>query len=192
MPLSVRIPRIISPVISPVISPLVRTSVTIPPAVAITTPVLSPINRVASIMTVPNVPVLTQTSIPLMHDPFESGLHYDPMAQRQIIKDVKYRFLDKWLFEDFAKLFKYLKVVNGSVKVTKGNDNKGYESASAKDNELKADFIENNVLDIEKTRKILTKVINENSLKWYDLPHNYTLVKHVVYGHVKRALEKMM
>jgi hypothetical protein len=152
--------------------------------------VYSPVGTVNAthIPIVNNVAIVTPSQI-------DSGLHDNPMAQVQIIDYIHYKFLDKWLFDDFSKLLKYLKVSNNRVNVVKNkNEYKSNDvtNDSKKTNEQKADFIEDEILDKKSTKQILIKLINENSIKWYELPHNETLVKHAIKQYVKKELKKKL
>jgi hypothetical protein len=125
----------------------------------------------------------------------DSGLNDNPMAQVQIRDYIHYKFLDKWLFSDFSKLLKYLKVSRGEVSLVKNKgerDSNNIDKSSKEDNELKVDYIENRVLNKNRTKKILTKILEENAIKWYELPHNETVVKHVIGHYVKKELDKLM
>lgn len=140
------------------------------------------------------VPTVTVSTV-ISPSEIDSGLNDNPMAQVQIRDYIHYKFLDKWLFEDFSKILKYLKVNGGKVSVVKNKnerDSNDVGKSSKADNELKADFIEDNVLDKDRTRKILIKILEENTIKWYELPHNETVVKHVMGHYVKKELEKLM
>lgn len=187
---------------TPVIGAMVRT----PLLSALVSPVLPRIRH--RIMT-PNVktpavlslfnnkptPVLTMTTMDLHQNyDYESGLHFDPAAQLQVRDYIHDKFLDDWLPDDFPGLLQFLKVVNGKVQVVKGSADKQakkVDNTPVRDNEAKIDFIEDRILDKHRTRKILIKIIEENSIKWYDLPHNETLVKHVLAHFVQNELVKM-
>jgi hypothetical protein len=150
---------------------------------------------VLSLFNPSSIPILRTTSINIntIGDMYDSGLNSDPMAQLQVRDYIHKRFYKKWLPNDFPNLLKYLIVVDGSVKVVnKQDDNNTPDSTSAKDNEAKINFIEDRILDKERTRKVLTKIINENSIKWYNLPHNENLVKHVLAHYVKDKLKEMI
>ena len=63
---------------------------------------------------------------------------------------------------------------------TNQKKNNNIEETSTEDNMKKSDFIEDNILTKETTKKILIKIIKENNIRWYNLPYNYTLVKAVI------------
>jgi hypothetical protein len=140
-----------------------------------------------------STPTLTVSTL-IMPSDIDSGLGDDPMAQIQIKEYIHYKFLDKWLYE-FPKILKYLKVNGDKVTVVSSKterDTNNIDTASQNENRLKADYIEDNILNMDKTRKILIRVLQENSLKWYQLPHNETVVKHVMGHFVKRQLDKKL
>jgi len=119
----------------------------------------------------------------------------DPMMQSKIKNDIHYRFLDDWIYDDCKNLLRYLVVNNGVVSVVKNKSekkNNNVEEASTEDNMRKSDFIEDNILTKETTKKILIKIIKENNIKWYNLPYNYTLVKAVMENYVKKKLKGMV
>jgi len=158
------------------------------------TTVLSPTGQITT-YTRPyyTVPTLTVSTLILPSD-IDSGLGDDPMAQLQVKEYIHYKFLDKWLYE-FPKILKYLKVNEDKVTHVSSKeerDSNNVESTSRKDNQLKADYIEENILDMDKTKKILIKILEENNFKWYNLPHNETIVKHVIGHYVKRQLDKKL
>ena len=184
------------PLTSPLTSPLMTPSLLSPVVNRYTTryTTAGPVTPAIVSMFSPQSPLLTISSYNV--DSYsESGLNYDPLAQEQIRDYIHNTFFNKWLPKDFPSLLRYLKVVDGQVKIveyssSKDKDgNKIVDETSKEDNEKKLDFIEDNILSKNSTRKVLIKVINENNIKWYNLPHNETLVKHVLAHYVKGKLE---
>ena len=174
-----------SPISTPVFRPLIntsRTTFTIPQTPSI-----------VSLLNPWNTPIIRNTSVNL-GDYYESGLNTDPIAQIQVRDYIHKRFFKKWLPNDFPTLLQYLEVVDGKVNVVKktNKDDKNVDETSASDNEAKIEFIKDRILDKDRTRKVLTKIIEENSIKWYNLPHNENLVKHVLAHYVKDKLKEMV
>jgi len=161
------------------------------PQSPITSTIFAPIGTVNT----PRIPIVNNVAI-ISANQIDSGLHDNPMAQMQILDYIHYKFLDKWLYNDFPKLLKYLKVNNdGVVRVVKNKNeykNNNVDDDSKKINQRKSDFIEDEFLSKNKTRKVLIKLINENSIKWYELPHNETLVKHAIRHYIKKELKKRL
>ena len=108
-------------------------------------------------------------------------------------KYLLYKTLDKWIFTEFPSVLKYLKVDNGSVKLVKSLDEKEKNDVSKdseKDLEAKSDWIEENILNEEKMREVLIRIMRELGLKWYELPHRETLIRDVVEKYIKKKLKQ--
>jgi hypothetical protein len=87
-----------------------------------------------------------------------------------------------------------LKISGGKVVVIKNESeikNNDISKLSEDDLEKMADFIEHNILDKVTTKKIIIQILEESGLKWYELPTNERLVKHVMAHYVTNKLKKM-
>ena len=122
-----------------------------------------------------------------------SGIGENPLAQHETNTDLRYKFLDKWLYEDFPDIVKMLKVVNGQVDVLSENDAKDNDISNDDEDTLmkKSDFIGHEILTISKNLKILTKLVQKNNIKFYDLPYNEHFVKKEQGKYVKGKLKEM-
>ena len=123
---------------------------------------------------------------------YDSGIGSNPLAIEQTLNDLRYKFLDKWLYTDFDNLLKYLKVADGRVSVIKSQNkikSNDVSQDSEKDLIKKSDYIAHNILTRKKTRKILEFLIRKNQLKWYDLPHNEHIVKKEFAKYIKKKLK---
>jgi hypothetical protein len=150
--------------------------------------VVSPLGE---IMTVP-IPTVTVTTAHIPN--VDSGMNDNPMAQLQMRDYIHYKFLDKWLREDFYSCMSRLKISGGKVVVIKNESeikNNDISKLSEDDLEKMADFIEHNILDKVTTKKIIIQILEESGLKWYELPTNERLVKHVMAHYVTNKLKKM-
>lgn len=119
-------------------------------------------------------------------------LNEDKQSRYEMTKDILYLFLDKWLFdENMANLLKYLKVVNGVVSLVSNEaemiDNK-IKDDKISDVEMKADFIEDNLLGKKEMMKILKGVTEEYNYKWYSLLQH----KKTIFKEVKKYLRRKM
>lgn len=125
---------------------------------------------------------------------YDSGIGDNPVTQHEINEDLRYKFLDKWLHEDYPEILRMLKVEGSHVKVL--------SSANAESNDIskdsesihdqKVDFIGYEILTLSKNKKILDSLVTKNShLKYYDLPYNEHFVKKEQAKYVKRKLEEM-
>jgi hypothetical protein len=125
---------------------------------------------------------------------YDTGLNDNYIAQKQMTKYLHYRILDKYLYEDLLPLLKYLKV-EGNVVTPVKSINEANQNDASRDSaeiiQLKADYIEQNILTIEKMRSLLAKMVVELGYKWYNLSNNEPVVVEVVGKFLKRHFKKM-
>lgn len=124
---------------------------------------------------------------------YDSGIGENPIAQHDINRDLRYRFLDKWLFKYYQDILRMLKIDDNKVIVlTKSeSQNNDISKDSESDSEKKSDFIGNEILTLSKNRKILGSIIFKNNMKWYDLPHNKLYVMKEQAKYVRKKIESM-
>ena len=139
-------------------------------------------------------PLIPVPVTPLLTTPYyaldvETGLNDSWYAQTQMVDEMLDNLYTKWLYGDICHILKYLKIVDGQVTYISNTDeyeNNKICNDSDKDVEMKADFIEVNILGKSQMRKLLTRIINELGYKWYELP----LKKNVVMDTVERYIKK--
>lgn len=124
---------------------------------------------------------------------YDTGIGENPLAQHETNQDLRYLFLDRWLYDDHPEILRMLKVQGNTVKVlskeeTEKND---ISSDSESDLEKKSDFIGTNILTLGKNRKIMSEIIRKNNVKWYMLEHMRSYVSKQQGKYVKRKLEEM-
>jgi hypothetical protein len=125
---------------------------------------------------------------------YDSGIGENLLAQHETNVDLRYKFLDKWLYEYFPDILRMLRVQNGSVKVVARDEAKNNDISkdSEQDLEKKSDFIGQEILSLSKNKKILSKLVEKNNLKWYDLEHNEHFVRKAQGKYVIHKLEEML
>lgn len=126
-----------------------------------------------------------------------SLVYYDsigdnPIARHSINEDLRYKFLDKWLYAN-SSILKMLKVDNGSVRVLSRIESEKNDISKDSETDLlkKSDYIGDKVLSLSKNGKVLDAICRKNNLRYYDLPHNERYVRREQEKYVKRKLEKM-
>ena len=151
----------------PVINPF-RTVMTTTPAIAITTPYIFE---------------------------YDTGVGSNMLVQKRILKEFRYKMLDKWLYSTYSHLLKYLKKVGDKIVIVKNDkerdDNKN-KDADANLLMLKSDFIHDNILTEEHMRKLLIRIIKDYGYRWTDLPHMESLVKDAMERYIRHKLKNMM
>ena len=110
---------------------------------------------------------------------YDSGIGESPLARHQTNVDLRYKFLDKWLLEDYPEILQKLKVENGVVVPLNDTEAKNNDISkdTIEDIEKKADYIGLNILSKDKNMRILEKMCQKNNMKFYDLPHNEFYVR---------------
>lgn len=177
-----------------VLSPL--TPITLSPA-----PPLTTLSTVSQSVIVNNDPLTVVTPIgPVLYNvpnryivDVDTGMNDNYIVQRDVTLAIMYKTLDKWIYDDFPNVLKYLVVDKGSVRVVKSmqeKENNKVSNDSVSDLEKKSDYIGDNILTERSTRKILIRIMRELGLKWYELPHREQLLKDVIEKYIKKKLKK--
>lgn len=174
------------------VSPLSPLSVSLPtpysPISTVTQSVVTNTNPLTVVT--PIGPVITTLRPSYVVD-IDTGMDNNYYVQRDITKYLLYKTLDKWIFNEFPSVLKYLVVENNTVKLVKNEAEKDKNDISkntAKENELKVDWIEENILGEEEMKEVLKKIMYELGIKFYDLPHRESLVMEVVEKYIKKKL----
>lgn len=175
------------------VNPYVSTVSTITPSIV--SPIMAPLSPIIS--TRPYLSVYPSIVVnPYNRGSFyyDSGVGDNPHTQHEINKELRYKFLDKYLHEDYSDILRMLKVSNGEVKVLSSAEAEKNDISKDTDSILedKIDFIGNKILTFSKNKKILHSITNKNAgIKYYDLPHNTYYVKKEQAKYVKRKLKEM-
>lgn len=147
---------------------------------------------------IPRINVVSGLGITPVYRPselfyYDSGIGENPLAQHETNSDLRYKFLDKWLYDDFPNILKLLKVDGNIVRVLSKNDaaDNDISKDSESDLEKKSDFIGREILTLRKNKKILDTICQKNRLKYYDLPHNERYVRKAQGKYVLKHLEEM-
>ena len=180
-----------------VLSPL--TPISLSPIFPITTAVTQSVilNNDPFTIVTPIGPVLYNNVIrPRYLVDIDTGINDNYIVQRDITRAIMYKALDKWLYDDFSHVLKYLIVEkNGVVRVVKNEqekENNKISSNSVDDLEAKSDYIGDKILTESSVREILIRIMRETRLKWYELPHHDQLLKDVIKKYLKKKLRKYL
>jgi hypothetical protein len=124
---------------------------------------------------------------------YDSGIGDNPLAQHETNEDLRFKFLDKWLYDSFPDILRMLKIEGNSVVVLSKSaaEKNDISKDSESDLEKKSDFIGREILTLRKNKKILDALCRKNNLKYYDLPHNEHFVRKAQGRYVRGKLEEM-
>lgn len=176
-----------------VLSPL--TPVTLSPLPPITTAVTQSVivNNDPLTVVTPIGPVLYNVGGPRYLVDIDTGINDNYIVQRDVTRAIMYKVLDKWLYDDFPNILKYLVVEKDAVRLVKSEqekENNKVSSNTVSELEAKSDYIGDNILTESAMREILVRIMRETGLKWYELPHREQLLKDVVEKYLKKKLRK--
>lgn len=124
---------------------------------------------------------------------YDSGIGENPIAIHETNKDLRYKFLDKWVYDDYPDILRKLKIDKNQVEVLSKEEEKSnsIDKDTVSELEKKSDYIGYEILTLSKNKKILEAILRKNSLKWFDLPHNEYYVRKEQAKYVKKKLEDM-
>jgi hypothetical protein len=147
----------------------------------------------------PNVPVnlYARAGLTTVFRPegyyYDSGISSNPIARHDINKDIRHRFLDKWLYSDYPNILRMMRVNDkGNVEILSKEDSKNNDISkdSAKVHQIKSDYIGYNILTYEKNMKIMSAFCQKNNIPFFDLPLNHRYIRHEQGKYVKKYLAK--
>jgi hypothetical protein len=105
------------------------------------------------------------------------------------------KMIEKWLYrkEDCKHLLKYLKVVDGKVKLIDSlNNTDDYVKNDQKVTDLKTSYIETKVMTLEDTYAILKQFVKGTNTSWCDLPKQSYFVKEALEKTIENKLKRMI
>ncbi len=137
-----------------------------------------------------NIGFPLRTNTLFYHD---SGIGDNPIVIHNITSKLRYKFLDKWLYDDCEKILKLLKIRDGKVTVLSSQETEKNDISKDTNDDLmkKSDFIGYEILPLRKTAKILRAFAAKNNIKFYDIPYNESYVKRSIIKYVFKKLSKI-
>lgn len=192
---------IMSTVSSPIYSPYVKQIVSPYGTPQIVSPYGTPVVTPVSKVTVgPYSTTVTTTNMLSYQNPYPqyliepyNDLNNGYLAQKQMVDHMLWLVLDEWLYDDLCHILKYFKITDGKVhyiETVDGYKNNKICEDSQHDVELKADFIEENILGKEEMRNLLKKMIDELGYNWTEFPLRKGVVMDTVERYLKYNIKK--
>ena len=137
--------------------------------------------------------VILPGSVPI---PPHLDLNNNKNIRKEISRNIKYKILDLWLFDELAPLLGYLKVdANGDVSfISSLNEynNNAAETDSVEIIEKKADFLEKNLVTTMFVYELLKKFVKGTGSEWIKLHKIDVLVSEFVKEHIERAIRNIV
>ena len=125
---------------------------------------------------------------------YDSGIGENPLAIHETNQDLRYKFLDKWLYDDYPQIIRMLKVNGSNITILSKSEaeKNDISNDSEADLEAKSDYIGYEILTLNKNKKILDTLCQKNNLKYYDLPHNEYFVRKAQAKYIIKKLEEKL
>lgn len=132
-----------------------------------------------------HLPYVMTTVLPQSLD-----LNQDRRVHERYTKFYYYKVLDDWLYDDMNDLLMYLKYDKNTKAVSKAGNDRSGERDSQEAVDAKIKFIEDTMFKKSDMYYILTKLVEESKINWYDLPKVESAVRDVSRNWLKKQLKK--
>ena len=136
------------------------------------------------------LPGVTRIVQPLHTEIPVIDVNSDSTLKSKMVNHFMKKTFRKWIYDDFSDVFKYLKIKSGNVVPVKNKTEFSKNKDTNETMELKADWIENNILMKYDMKKILKKYVLKTGSNWYDLKKNSSYVKHVIHKTLSSKIKK--
>jgi hypothetical protein len=124
---------------------------------------------------------------------FNQNLNTSHQVQKTISKYIYYKLVDEWIYKKLFPILAFVKIVGGKPQLIKSMDEYNINKlASETDDEieLRADYLEANIITKKLVSKVLKKMINRMCLNWYELNKNEITIQNVFLEYLKDLLEE--
>jgi hypothetical protein len=140
-----------------------------------------------------NIPIITTDS---MEETLGNGGVYS--IQKKINKYFYYKFMDKYIYDEYSYLLKYLKLHNDHVvPVLNKEEYKNARLSQMDRHEVssKIKFIEKYIFKLSDMRRLLIKILDKLDIQWTELTgstYNRKVVRELTAQQIKKQLKKLL
>ena len=121
------------------------------------------------------------------------NLNTSKQIQKTISKYIYYKLVDEWLYTKLFPILAFVKIINGNpqlIKSIKEYDINELSSQSDKEIEIRANYLEKNVITKKLVFKVLKRIIKKMCLNWYELDKHIKTIQQVFLEYFKDLLEE--
>ncbi len=129
----------------------------------------------------------------IINSGFYNDINKDKGVQKTLAKYYFYKIVDKWIFTDLFPLLAFVEIINGKPQLIKSiadYDVQKLSSNSDSDIELKAKYMEENIITKKIVKHVLKKICDENNINWYDLNKYEKKIKKIFYNFLLDKLKE--
>lgn len=124
---------------------------------------------------------------------FNQNLNTSSQVQKTITKYIYYKLVDEWIYKKLFPILAFVKIVNGKPQLIKSMDEYNINKLSSETDEeieLRAEYLEANIITKKLVSKVLKKIIKRMCFNWYELNKNETTIQNVFLEYFKDLLEE--
>lgn len=122
-----------------------------------------------------------------------NNLNTSPKVQKTISKYIYYKLVDEWIYKKLFPILAFVKIVNNKPQLIKSMDEYDINKLASETDEeieLRADYLESNIISKKLVSKVLKKTVNRMCLNWYELDKHEKIIQNVFLEYLKDLLEE--
>jgi len=126
---------------------------------------------------------------------FNQNLNTSKKVQKTIIKYIYYKLVDEWLYSKLFPLLAFVKIVDSKPQLIKSineYDINKLSSQTDEEIELRADYLEKNIITKKLVSKVLKRIVKRMCLNWYELDKHVKTIQEVFLEYFKDLLEEVI
>jgi hypothetical protein len=126
-------------------------------------------------------------TIPLVN---KINLNDDPNIVNIVVDGIYNYMFNTWINENlFTDIFKYMKMVDGKVRLI--SKNQFSDTRSDKDKNKKKEFLKNNILSWNRVQKIIADFLKNSETTWVDVDNNQIYIKKLIHKYLHKKLRML-
>jgi hypothetical protein len=126
---------------------------------------------------------------------FNQNLNTSKQVQKTITKYIYYKLVDEWLYSKLFPLLAFVKIVDSNPQLIKSMNEYDINKLSSQTDdeiELRADYLEKNIITKKLVSKVLKRIIKRMCLNWYELDKHMKTIQEVFLEYFKDLLEEVI
>jgi len=131
--------------------------------------------------------------ISTINNNLNNNLNTSHQVQKTISKYIYYKLVDEWIYKKLFPILAFVKIVNNKPQLIKSMDEYDINklaSETDEDIELRANYLESNIITKKLVSKVLKKTVNRMCLNWYELDKHEKTIQNVFLEYLKDLLEE--
>lgn len=124
---------------------------------------------------------------------FNQNLNTSHQVQKTITKYIYYKLIDEWIYKKLFPILAFVKIINGKPQLIKSMDEYNINklaSQSDEEIELRANYLESNIITKKLVSRVLKKTVKRMCLNWYELNKHNETIQNVFLEYFKDLLEE--